>query len=181
MTNKLKFSNYFLSTLLQINAPTLLSLITIQRRLGDGESCEGELEGGGVAPDQLRVDVEEDAVVVPVRVVERARRHVEEVLRGQPEGVHRRGHQVCADLLERNAGTLEAFASRPLAVHVPQPPVDKHASRTVLAVMAHGSDQQIGGILASRLQRDKAVRMSILWFFLLAAGGCKPSYRQQGQ
>jgi len=36
MTNKLKFSNYFLSTFLQIIAPTLLSLVRVQLFFGDG-------------------------------------------------------------------------------------------------------------------------------------------------
>ena len=92
---------------------SILSIVFKLRFLGDGQAGEGELAGGGVAVNQLRGDVEEDAVVILVHIVERARRHVEEVLRGQPEGVHRRGHQVRADLLERNTGTLEAFASRP--------------------------------------------------------------------
>ncbi len=135
MTNKLKFSNYFLSTFLQIIASTFPSLVRVQLFFGDGQAGEGELEGGGVAPDQLRGDVEEDAVVVLVRVVERARRHVEEVLRGQPEGVHSRGHQVCADLLQldrRRGRTVVALAH---TVHVNHMPVVHNTSVTVSPVM----------------------------------------------
>ncbi len=112
-----------------------LSIILIQRSRCDGQAGEGELEGGGVAVNQLRGDVEEDAVVVLVHIVERARRHVEEVFRGQPEGVHRRGHQVCADLLQldrRRGRTVGALAH---TVHVNHMPVVHNTSVTVFPVM----------------------------------------------
>ena len=49
------------------NAYPPLSIILIQRSRCDGQAGEGELEGGVVAVNQLRGDVEEDAVVVPLQ------------------------------------------------------------------------------------------------------------------
>ena len=43
------------------------SLVRVQLFFGDGQAGEGELEGGVVAVNQLRGDVEEDAVVVPLQ------------------------------------------------------------------------------------------------------------------
>ena len=137
MTNKLKFSNYFLSTFLQIIAPTLLSLVRVQLFFGDGQACEGKLQGGSVAEDQLGGDVQIDAVVVPVRVVERARRHVEEVLRSEATRVQR-GHGVAAlHLLQRHSGGFRTFVAMTLTVNVNHVAMTHNASRTASGVVAH--------------------------------------------
>lgn len=63
-------------------------LIAIQRSFAEGESSEGELEGGGVAPDELCGDVQKGELRI-FRIMQRSRRHVEEVLRGEVKGVQR--------------------------------------------------------------------------------------------
>jgi len=79
-----------------------LLIVAIGRRFAEEQSCEGELQGGGVAIDHLLGDVQEDAVVVFVRVVQRTVRHEEEVFRGQAEGVRGCGSDGSADLLQMN-------------------------------------------------------------------------------
>ena len=122
---------------------TLLSLITIQRRLGDGESCEGELLGGSVAENQLRGDVQIDAVVVPVRVDERSRRHVEEVLRGEVKGVHRGGSKSERQVLENHFGHFAALVPIIHAVQMHLLTIYRHTTAAVPSVMAEMGNHPI--------------------------------------
>lgn len=75
-------------------------IVTIFRDIREEQPREGELLRGGVPDDQLRRDVEENPVVVLVRVVQRAVRHQEEVLRGQPERVRGGGGDIAAVLIQ---------------------------------------------------------------------------------
>ena len=74
---------------------------------------EGELECGGVALHQLRRDVEVRIVAALTRA-QRPRRHVEEILAGQPERVRGRGRDGRAYSIYTNAGKTATF--RPLTL-----------------------------------------------------------------
>lgn len=60
----------------------VLSVVAIRCAVAVEQPREGELPRGAVTIDQLRGNVQEDAVALLVRVVQRAVRHQEEVLRG---------------------------------------------------------------------------------------------------
>ena len=65
----------------------MLLFVRVFRIIREEQPREGELLRGRVTIDQLRRDVEENPVVVLVRVVQRTVRHHEEIFRGQPESV----------------------------------------------------------------------------------------------
>ena len=138
MNNNISIQHFNIST------HTPPSIILIQRSRCDGQAGEGELEGGVVAVNHLRGDVKEDAVVVLVHIVERARRHVEEVLRGQPEGVYRRGHQVRADLLELDRRRGRTIIAVTLAVYVNKLAEIHYTPRAIAATMPYMDTKQIG-------------------------------------
>ena len=77
----------------------LLLIVAVSHCFAEEEPREGELHGGGVAIDHLPGDVQEDAVALLVRVVQRPVRHEEEVLRGKSERICRDGGDGSADLL----------------------------------------------------------------------------------
>lgn len=68
-----------------------LLIVAVSRCFAEEQPRESELQGGGVPIGHLPGDVQEDAVSLLVRVVQRAVRHEEEVLRSQIERVRRGG------------------------------------------------------------------------------------------
>ncbi len=77
-----------------------LLVICILRRFTEKQPRERELLRDAVPIDLLRRNVQEDAVVVLVCVVQRTVRHHEEVLRGQTERVRGGGSKVSSDLIQ---------------------------------------------------------------------------------
>ncbi len=83
-------------------------IVRIQWRGRKRQPRERKLQRGGVTPDQLFRNVQVDAIVVLVCVVQRTVRHQEEVVRSEVEGVRgRRGH--------KRARLLHNHRSRPVA------------------------------------------------------------------
>ena len=74
-------------------------IIVICGIIAEEQPRESELQGGGVTIDHLFWNVQEDAVILLVRVVQRAVRHEEEVLRSQIERVRRGGGNCSTYLL----------------------------------------------------------------------------------
>ena len=91
--------------------------VIILRLVGIEQPREGELQGGGVALHQLRRDVEVRIVAALTRA-QRPRRHVEEILAGQPERVRGRGRDGCTYLLEGYRGSLTAVMTNTLTRHM---------------------------------------------------------------
>ena len=55
------------------------SIVAVCRSVAEEQSCKGKLQGCGVPIDHLPGDVQEDAVSLLVRVIQRTVRHEEEV------------------------------------------------------------------------------------------------------
>ena len=91
--------------------------VIIRRFSGVKQPCEGELECGGVALNQLRGDVEVSIVPTLARA-QRTRRHVEEIFARQPERVRGRGRDGRAYSIYTNAGKTATFRPLTLARNV---------------------------------------------------------------
>ncbi len=91
--------------------------VIIRRFAGVKQPGEGELEGGGVALHQLRRDVEVRIVAALTRA-QRPRRHVEEILAGQPERVRGHGHIAIARQRNGDFGRNHTLVTVPLAINM---------------------------------------------------------------
>ena len=118
------------------------SLIAIHRSFAEGDAGEGELEGGGVAPDELCGDVQKGELRI-FRIMQRSRRHVEEVLRGEVKGVHRGGSKSGRQVLKNHFGHFTALVPIIHAVHMHPLPVHRHTTAAVPSVMAEMGNHPI--------------------------------------
>ena len=101
---------------LTVNTNECLKVV-ILRLVGIEQPGEGELEGGGVALHQLRRDVEVRIVAALTRA-QRPRRHVEEILAGQPERVRGHGHIAIARQRNGDFGRNHTLVTVPLAINM---------------------------------------------------------------
>lgn len=109
--------------------------VAVCRPIAEEQSRECELQGGGVTIDHLPGDVQEDAVVVLVRVVQRTVRHQEEVFRGQPERVRGGGGDVRADLLKLDGCSPQTIVTRTNTINVNKLTVHHHASFAIFSTV----------------------------------------------
>jgi len=84
------------------------SIVRVFRHRGEKQPSECELLRDAVPIDQLLRYVQINSVVVLVRVVQRAIRHIEEVVCGQTECVRGGGGDGGADLNQRDGSGLYA-------------------------------------------------------------------------
>ena len=97
-------------------------IVAVCRSFAVEQSRKGELPRSTVTKDQLPGDVQEDAVALLVRVVQRAVRHVKEVLRGQVKRVCGNSRDIQAVLLEPYGSGNRTVGAVTLAVDMCQFP-----------------------------------------------------------
>ena len=93
-------------------------IIPIRRPTAEEQPRKGELPGGAVSIYQLFGNVQEDVVALLVRVVQRAVRHQEEVLRGQVKRVCGNSRDIRAVLLELYGGGNRTVGAVTHAIHM---------------------------------------------------------------
>ena len=120
----------------------LLLIVAVCRRFAEEQSREGELQGGGVAIDHLPGDVQEDAVALLVRVIQRSVRHEEEVLRSQPEGVRRGGGDGGADLLKLDGRNGCAIVPVAHAINMKDMAVHHNTPFAIITAMSYRHGEQ---------------------------------------
>ena len=123
-----------------------LLIVAVRRRVAEEQPRERELLRDAVPIDLLRRNVQEDAVVVLVRVVQRTVRHHEEVLRGQTERVRGGGRDVGAGYVEGHLGYRTAIMAVTHTFLVYPLPIFEGTPRTSLAIMSQISGKQICAI-----------------------------------
>ena len=89
----------------------LLLIVAVCRRFAEEQTRESELQSGGVTIDHLFWNVQEDAVILFVRVVQRAIRHEEEVLRCQIKCVCCGSRNFCTNLLKLDGCSPQAIVT----------------------------------------------------------------------
>ena len=148
-----------------------LLIIAVRRRFAEEQSREGELHGGGVAINHLPRDVQEDAVALLVRVIQRSVRHEEEVLRSQPESVRGGGGDGGADLLQLDGGGEPTVVAEPHAVQMDVLPTVQNTSVAGFSIVPYTHNEQCGRRFAVRRDNHDPVgrglaHPGILAFFL---------------
>ena len=111
-------------------------IVTVCRCITEEQSRKGELLGGGVPIYQLPRNVQENAIVILVRVVQRTIGHEEEVLRGQPEGVSGGGGDVSINHVKSYLSHKIAVVSVPNTIAVNEFSFVKDAPRTILTIVS---------------------------------------------
>ena len=114
-----------------------LLIVAVSRCFAEKQSRESELQGGGVTIDHLSGNVQEDTVPLFVRVVQRAVRHEEEVLRGQVERVRGGGGDGGADLLKLDGGSKPAVVAEPHAVQMNHFPIVQDTAGTDFFIVSN--------------------------------------------
>ena len=148
----------------------IVLIIAVRRCVAETQPSERELQCCGVAKEELRGNVQEKVVPFLILVIQGTRRHLEEILRGQTEGVRCGGGDRGSCLYYGNAGCYSTFPSKPLTFNMIRPTVDHYTTRTVVAVMPCIKYQDRSAFLAARFHGNNPV-LPVWWSILLLTSG----------